>query len=477
MLKTESMLWLAVQLPHLALDLCTRGQSRGQQQPVAVIDDDSPKPRVLDCTAGAARHGITPNMPTGAALALAADVLMVPRDIRAEQAALERLATCCYRYSSQVSLCHTTAEILLEISRSQRLFGSTNRIAQELQQLFRALGYHVRTGSAPTPEAARLAATHGLDITPTDSLGAQIGHLPVSSLDLDARQAQALASMGFRSIREVLRLPRKALARRQGMRVVNYLERLIGTRPDPRHPWHPPDDFSSTLQLTEEVSSSPALLFPLRRLVTELCSVLRGRDCGIQQLNFELLHDQGSLHIQLGMQHPGRDEDRILMLLRERLERTRLPRPIQRITLQAPQMLPFDAHQAGLLPDGDGHELSTISPLLDRLQARLGQDAVVGLCGVADHRPERSWSFRRPEQPADCTALPHRPTWLLSQPQPCQIDDYQLLAGPERIETGWWDGQDCRRDYFIARDTGGQLLWAFREYKPHPGWYLQGFFA
>ena len=173
-------------------------------------------------------------MPTGAALALAADVLMVPRDIRAEQAALERLATCCYRYSSQVSLCHTTAEILLEISRSQRLFGSTNRIAQELQQLFRALGYHVRTGSAPTPEAARLAATHGLDITPTDSLGAQIGHLPVSSLDLDARQAQALASMGFRSIREVLRLPRKALARRQGMLVVNYLERLIGTRPDPQ---------------------------------------------------------------------------------------------------------------------------------------------------------------------------------------------------------------------------------------------------
>ena len=53
----------------------------------------------------------------------------------------------------------------------------------------------------------------------------------------------------------------------------------------------------------------------------------------------------------------------------------------------------------------------------------------------------------------------------------------RILAGPERIESGWWDGRDCRRDYFIVRDAHGSTLWAYHEYKPCRGWYLHGIFA
>jgi protein ImuB len=67
--------------------------------------------------------------------------------------------------------------------------------------------------------------------------------------------------------------------------------------------------------------------------------------------------------------------------------------------------------------------------------------------------------------------------WLFPRPRRCRIEDYRVLAGPERIETGWWDGQDCRRDYFVVRDRDGSTLWAYREYKPRPGWYLQGLFG
>ena len=73
--------------------------------------------------------------------------------------------------------------------------------------------------------------------------------------------------------------------------------------------------------------------------------------------------------------------------------------------------------------------------------------------------------------------MPHRPLWLFQQPRRCAIEDYRVLAGPERIESGWWDGHDCRRDYFVVRDSGGSTLWAYREYKPEPGWYLQGLFS
>ena len=53
-----------------------------------------------------------------------------------------------------------------------------------------------------------------------------------------------------------------------------------------------------------------------------------------------------------------------------------------------------------------------------------------------------------------------------------------MLAGPERIESGWWDGDDAKRDYFIARLPDGALAWVYREGgRSSPCWYVHGLFA
>jgi protein ImuB len=89
-------------------------------------------------------------------------------------------------------------------------------------------------------------------------------------------------------------------------------------------------------------------------------------------------------------------------------------------------------------------------------------------------------------------ALPlHRPAWLLPEPQPLaeaadgtplvQGRPLRLLAGPERIETGWWDEHPVQRDYFIAEAHDGALVWVFRHRLPQPPgepvWFLQGLFG
>jgi protein ImuB len=53
----------------------------------------------------------------------------------------------------------------------------------------------------------------------------------------------------------------------------------------------------------------------------------------------------------------------------------------------------------------------------------------------------------------------------------------ELLAGPERIESGWWDGGDVARDYFVARMQNEALVWIYREWRGAGGWYLHGVFA
>ncbi|NUP86955.1 MAG: hypothetical protein HUU30_14555 [Burkholderiaceae bacterium] len=55
----------------------------------------------------------------------------------------------------------------------------------------------------------------------------------------------------------------------------------------------------------------------------------------------------------------------------------------------------------------------------------------------------------------------------------------QVLAGPERIETGWWDGALVLRDYYIAATPEGSLVWVFRHRLPGQAgpWFLHGRFG
>ena len=82
------------------------------------------------------------------------------------------------------------------------------------------------------------------------------------------------------------------------------------------------------------------------------------------------------------------------------------------------------------------------------------------------------------------TAAP-RPSLLLGQPrrlacrggQPLHHGPITLLNGPERIESGWWSGEDLRRDYYIGKERTGRRLWLYRECDGEHNWYLHGFFA
>ena len=437
---TSTLRWLAVRFPQLAQDLHSRGQSGTSVQPAA---------------------GRTPEP-----------------DEEAQRQALQRLAAWCYQYSDQVCIPGDRSGLFVEAGASERLFGRTEHLGKRVEQELGQLGYLALAGSAPTPEAAWLAAPERMHIAGPSHVRRQMGPLPLNRLHLDAAQQAAMERMGFRQLRDLLRLPRKSLTRRFGPALPDYLDRILGIRPDPRAMYHPPEAFSSRLELLAEVHACQGLLFPLKRMLEELCGVLRGGDTAVQSLQIVLGHeDHQDTPLNLGLQSPSQDPDRLLAVLRERLERLRLPRAVREIRLEAPTLLRFNAGQHSLFRDTPAEQQQDIRQLTERLQARLGSGAVSGLTGVEDHRPEYSWRPRTLDERPACTALAHRPAWLLPNPKPCVIEDYRILAGPERIESGWWDGRDCRRDYFIVRDAQGSTLWAFREYKPRRGWYLHGIFA
>ncbi len=474
---SRALQWLALWFPHLALDQLNRGLNREHQStPRAVSDMLGGRQCIIDLNTAAEQAGICIGTPAGAAASIIGSLQLSVRDQRAEHAALKRLASWCYQYSSQVCIDPQRNSLLLEVGASQRLFGPAETLAGRIHTELEQLGYRAAGGIAPTPEAAHLAARHGLIVHTPGSIRKSIGALGLDSLNLKATEIQALQKMGFRTIAEVLRLPRKALARRMGLAVSDYLDRLLGHRPDPCKTFRPPDGFSAGIDLPD-TENTQGLIFPLNRLVQELCGVLRAHDRGIQVLQVRLQLGEAAETLRLTLQQATRSEAHLMLLLRERLERLQLPRPVRHIRLQASHFLPCEALQASLLKDAASNSADTDSRVIERLQARLGAESVKGIKGLQDHRPEYSWSLRELDEPAAYTTQAGRPVWLLPRPQPCRIDDYRILTGPERIESGWWDGRDCRRDYFIVRDSNGSTLWAFHEYKPNPGWYLHGLFS
>jgi len=79
-----------------------------------------------------------------------------------------------------------------------------------------------------------------------------------------------------------------------------------------------------------------------------------------------------------------------------------------------------------------------------------------------------------PQQDIDATIQTQhpeltRPLWLFQQPQPLHNkkgvpvygERLQLIKGPERIETGWWDKQPINRDYYVAQHPTGVIYWVY----------------
>jgi protein ImuB len=63
-------------------------------------------------------------------------------------------------------------------------------------------------------------------------------------------------------------------------------------------------------------------------------------------------------------------------------------------------------------------------------------------------------------------------------PEPCDVRRLVFEEGPECIESGWWDGRDVARDYYVARSGQGERLWVFRNRRDAgTGWFLHGWFA
>ncbi len=512
------MLWIALHLPLLSLEsfAATLPPAPGER-PLALLDAQA----ILHVNAAARALGVRPGFKRATALALAPQLTFGQADRVRDGQALAAVAHAALAFTPSVSIQPPSAAtpddaphtVLLEVHASLRYFGGLPALRQRLQDALEPLGHRVHTVSARTPLGAALLArvhTH-LDCADLGATRAALERVPVWLLGPGRAHWEALQGMGLRTVADLRGVPRDGLARRFGEVVLDELDRANGTRPDPREPLALPPAFDSRLELFARADTTEQLMHGAAVLLARLVAWLSAQHAFVRRFTLLMEHEQRSRRdpsgiavtsLEVALAEPSRDPAHLRVLLRERLAQLQLPAPTLELRLQAADIARRAPPNAELFPT-PASEHEGLTRLVERLQARLGREQVLRLVPRHDHRPERATAWQRVDAAMRPTRVrsavhgasasaPHavRPVWLLQQPEPLHERDstplvegqaLQLLSGPERIESGWWDGELVARDYFIAQLPGGALVWIYRARVPTaataPCWFLQGRFG
>lgn len=469
------MLWLCLSLPALPLEAL----GLPSDLPTAVVERRGARRSLVSCSPDCFEIGVCPGLDAVAALARLPNLRLIERSKRSELHALQGLATWADQFTSFASFEAQRLVLWLEIGTSLRYFGGLDVILAKVRDGIASIGYHATLGVAPTLEAALVVARAGAgSITIEDKVTAALSPLPIDALSLSEGDIDSITSLGLKTIGEVLALPRDGLARRYGPELTDYLARLVGSKPDAVSAYRSPPRYRRHFEMAGAIESFEGLLFPIRRILSELEGFLRGRDAAIQQLHLACGHERHPATIlEIRSTQPIHDAGRLLMLVRERIERATLAAPVESLTVIAKRIIPVGDQQLDLL-DGKACRDDAWTELMDRLRARLGDHAIRMLGLQSSYRPEKAWctveSGSIESSSARSEVSFERPLWLIEAKPISRLP--RMLGTPERIESGWWDGTDARRDYYIAETAEGARWWLYRDADSRQ-WYLHGLWA
>ncbi|VVE90238.1 Y-family DNA polymerase [Pandoraea bronchicola] len=508
--------WIALHLPYLALEIAsplTRADAPPTDTTVVLAQS-----RVWQASEAAQAAGVQPGMRRGGVLALLPQARFHDRDDSAETVALEALALALLRFGPDVAIASPQC-VLIDVAPSLRLFGGLASLTAQVLESAEALGHRASLGIAATASAAALLALAGEEAMPPMQAPApaelphQLDSLSVTLLSEAQPWLEWLAHIGCATLGELRALPAAGVRRRCGADLPAALSRAYGETPESPHWYRAPPHFEAVLPLPSLTHDIDVLLFGLRRLLAQLTGWLAAGQLATRGLTLVLEHEPlgrqtlAPTRFDIRLAEASAAPAHLLSLCKERLARSPLIAPVLTLRLDVTQTAPHVPQSGSLLPE-PGRARQDFVQLMERVAARLGDEHVRRLQVRGDHRPEAAFVSvpygvsARAAHAADGTTssgtgrhlpdgegrLPPRPAWLLDAPQrlsvhqerPWRQGPLQLVSGPERIEAGWWEPGTVTRDYFIAADAQGALLWVFRE-RPVKGadaaWYLHGLFG
>lgn len=435
-----------------------------------------------------------------------ADPCPVPLDPVADRSELERLAAACGRFGPVAGIeeADRPASVLVDCTGCAPFFGGEESLAREAVALAASEGYAARAGLADTVglawAASRSPGKDRVTIVPVGDVGTWLPPRSVELLRLPEDVLAKLASLGLRTVRDVLWLPRPELPSRFGPELLRRLDQVLGHLPEPIEPVRPVVPPAVGWSCETPLADRQLIGLVLERLIRRLVSRLAPWE-GVVEVACWFGGDD---EIPVRPATPCRSAGRLIELVRLALDRCPPPHEVSRVVVTAETAhLPVPGRTSLFEAErSDAEKERAFRRLVERLSGRLGPEAVVRPVPTGEPLPERSVRLlpalsSLKEGPAADERLfvaASRPPVLFPKPELVEVTSvvpdgppFRLMRtggpvplrraiGPERVEAGWVDGPEARRDYWRVETAEGERLWLFR-CRRSGRWFLHGLFA
>ena len=340
---------------------------------------------------------------------------------------------------------------------------------------------------------------------------------------------QGLRELNIVRVDQLLALPRAELPARFGEQLLLAIDRALGVIPETLTPERPSDPLEASWEFEPPVGDGQILTEVIEHLLERLLKRIPYEHSGVKRLLCSLkLVDRQSLSVPIELIQPSASRHNLMQLVRLQIERLQIPAEVSNVTVRAAVVAPLEFEQDEIFGGSGSRMWKEVTSLLERMSSRLGPTAVLRPRRVPDPQPEFAWqsddwlaatrSLRSGARSAAVsgTSIQHlkRPRFALRSEDsasrltsmsdtrpvflkaPCPVAVVSIYPGgsprrfewsnrnylvarswgPERIETGWWRGNDIRRDYYIVEASTGERFWLFRNLLDGT-WFLHGEFA
>jgi len=471
-----------------------------QSAAIAIIDGRPPRESVCSMNRPALSKGISPGM-TRLDVEGLEGVKLLARSRLTEAAARAVMLECVSKFSPRIEETSggTLCGFVLDITGTQRLFGTPAQLAERMRSSLSSSGFHASIAVSANFHAARMkaAATRGITIIDDDEEAAALANLPVASLPLPEEPREIFALWGIRTLGELAALPGVDLIARLGADAGTWHELARGTHPHLFEPIEPEFMLREFCEFDTAVEEIDSLLFVSARMIDCLVARAVDRALSLALVTAHMCLDGGKRHrCVLRPAVPSTDRKFLLKLLQLEIGSHPPQAAVKSLELTA-EAGRCRTVQLGLFTP-QTPEPSRLDVTLARLRAIVGDDRVGSPVLEDTHRPGnfRMESFttanpRRKRVPgvprmALRRMRPPLPVRVIqNEARPAEFRDWQdcfeitAAYGPWRTSGCWWseDNWDLEEwDVLAERNDGSSVACLLVCDRSRNEWRLEAFY-
>lgn len=493
--------YASIWFPYLLTEYAVRKHPDYLGKPFVLASRQHGRMVIDSVSAQASKKGIHTGMVLADCKAIFPELEMLETEPGRQEKLLKALAAWCIRYTPFAAV-DVYDGLILDTSGCTHLWGGEQKYIESITTKLADYGYTARVAIADTIGTAWATARFGNEsIVPPSQQHRALINLPPAALRLDVTVLARLKKLGMRHIGSFIDMPASVLRRRFGPELPQRIAQALGRATELAIPVKPVAPYQERLSSMEPVASAKGISIALQYLLDALCLRLEAEGVGLRNATLKAYRVDGDIQqISIGTVHPSRSSTHLYKLFEHKIATFQPDLGFEAFVLEAQKVENLTCEQAAIW-DAASHNDMKVAELLDRVTAKIGNNAVKRYLPAEHHWPERSVKLASPlcEKPSTSwrTGLP-RPIHLLPRPEiilvTAVLPDYPPILfrlkgqlhtvkkadGPERIEQEWWLSGGAYRDYYVVEDEAGARFWLFRS-GPYDGdqpqWFLHGYFA